>query len=695
MPSNSEATPIDLPAGPDPRPEVRPAGPRAPHDVPDLLKRALVGRPVASERMSATLLPKRIALPVFASDALSSVAYAPDEILLTLSLAGMSAMTLSPWVGAAVVIVMMAVIASYRQTVHAYPSGGGGYAVVRENLGARAGLVVASALLVDYVLTVAVSVSSGMQYLAATVPAARGHETTLAVGVIGLLALLNLRGVRESGTAFAIPVYGFLLALGLMGAVGLWQAVTGSLRPAVSAQFEIAPDAAFSQGLTGVVGGFLIMRAFSSGSAALTGIEAVSNGVPAFRRPKAANAATTLLLLGLIAATMLMSVLLLAGAAGVRFAQDPAHQLLVDGGPVGPSYAQDPVITQIAATVFRGAPALFVAVAVSTGVILVLAANTAFNGFPALGSVLARDGYLPRQMHTRGDRLAFSNGIVLLALAAIAFVVAFHAEVTRLIQLYIVGVFISFTLSQLGMVRYWTAHLRTETDRRARTRQHRSRTINAFGFVMTAAVLLVVLTTKFTHGAWLTLLVMVVLLAVMRGIRRHYLAVARDIAVTDPSGSRALPPRVHGIILVSKLHEPAMRAVAYARATRPTTLEAVTVDIDVDESAALRKAWQDLDIPVPLTVLESPFREITRPVVDYVRTVRWASPRDLVVVFVPEYVVSHWWEQLLHNQSALRIKARLLFTPGVVMASVPFQLHELDRPDLAASAGRSVRKVSR
>ncbi|WP_127127150.1 APC family permease [Georgenia sp. SYP-B2076] len=649
--------------------------------IPEVLKRALVGRPVRSDRMGTTLLPKRIALPVFASDALSSVAYAPDEILLTLSLAGMAAVTLSPWVGVAVVAVMLTVVASYRQTVHAYPSGGGGYAVVRENLGSRAGLTVASALLVDYVLTVAVSVASGMQYLATAIPAAHGHEVALGVAVVAVLALLNLRGVRESGTAFAIPVYLFMGAIGLMIAVGAWQELTGTLRPAASAGLEIAPDPAFSQGLTGVAGAFLVLRAFSSGSAALTGIEAVSNGVPAFRRPKAHNAATTLLLLGLIAATMLMGILLLAGATGIRFAQDPAHQLLRAGTPVGAGYVQDPVIGQIAASVFHGLPALFVLVTIATGFILVLAANTAFNGFPALGSILAHDGFLPRQMYTRGDRLAFSNGIIILAAGAIAFIVAFNAEVTRLIQLYIVGVFVSFTLSQLGMVRYWTRHLGTQMERRTRVRMRRSRAINGFGFVMTAVVLLIVLVTKFGHGAWITLLLMGVLFVTMRAIRRHYRQVARDLVVADPSASRALPSRVHGIVLVSKLHEATMRAVAYARATRPSTLEAVTVDIDAEETAALRRAWDDLGLPVPLTVLDSPFREITRPVVEYVRSVRRASPRDLVVVFVPEYVVSHWWEQALHNQSALRLKSRLLFTPGVVLASVPFQLHEVDHLD--------------
>nr|WP_240645825.1 APC family permease [Georgenia sp. SYP-B2076] len=658
-------------------------------DIAGFSKRMLVGRPMRSDRLGATLLPKRIALPVFASDALSSVAYAPDEILLTLSLAGFAAITLSPWVGLAVIVVMITVVASYRQTVHAYPSGGGDYEVATENLGPRAGLTVASALLVDYVLTVAVSMSSGVQYLAAALPAAAGHETTIAVTLVVVLAMLNLRGIRESGTAFAIPVYLYMGSIGLMAIVGFIQEAAGTLRPAASAAFELAPDAAYDQGLVGLAGAFLVLRAFSSGAAALTGVEAISNGVPSFRRPKSKNAATTLLLLGTISATMLMSILLLAGATNIHFAQDPAKQLLVDGRPVGDSYLQDPVIGQIAAAVFHDVPVLFVLVTVVTGLILLLAANTAFNGFPVLGSILARDGFLPRQLHTRGDRLAYSNGIIALAVAASVLIVAFDAEVTRLIQLYIVGVFVSFTVSQLGMVRHWTRHLRTETDPKERTRMRRSRVVNGFGLGMTGVVLAIVLVTKFTHGAWITLVLMAVLFVTMGAIRRHYDQVSRDLAVPDLAEARALPSRVHGIVLVSKLHQPTMRAVAYARATRPSTLEAVTVNVDPNETEALRRAWEAAEIPVPLTVLDSPFREITRPVVEHVRAVRRESPRDLVVVFVPEYVVRHWWEQVLHNQSALRLKGRLLFTPGVVMASVPFQLYDVDHLDAPADLSRS------
>ena len=640
----------------------------------DALKRLLVGRPVHSERLSETLLPKRVALPVFASDALSSVAYAPDEIFLTLAFAGVAALTVSPLVGLAVVFVMTIVVLSYRQNVHAYPSGGGDYEVATENLGVKAGLTVASALLVDYVLTVAVSVSSGAQYVAAAVPQLRGHEAILAVVVVLVLMTMNLRGVRESGTAFAVPTYAFMLSIIGMGVYGFGRYFFGDLPQVESAGFDILPESQFSEGLTGLAWGFLLLRAFSSGCAALTGVEAISNGVPAFRKPKSKNAATTLALLGGIAVTMLMSIIVLAELMGLRYAEEPATQLLKDGKPVGTSYVQDPVITQIAKALFEGFPVGFYLVAAVTGLILVLAANTAFNGFPVLGSILARDDLLPRQLHTRGDRLAFSNGIILLGGSAAALILAFDAEVTKLIQLYIVGVFISFTTSQTGMVRHWTRLLRTEVDPARRRHMQRSRVVNAIGLTITGAVLVIVLVTKFVRGAYLALLAMALLYLLMLAIRRHYLRVRAELAVVDDSKSRALPSRVHAIVLVSKIHKPTLRALAYARASRPSVLEAITVVVDPEDTARLQQEWDDRDIPVPLRALDSPYREITRPVVDYVRSIRRESPRDLVVVFVPEYVVGHWWEQILHNQSALRLRTRLHYTPGVVVASVPWQL---------------------
>ncbi len=643
-------------------------------DIADTAKRILLGRPIRSEHLGHTLLPKRIALPVFASDALSSVAYAPDEILLTLALAGVAASAFSLWAGLAVVFVLAVVVLSYRQNVHAYPSGGGDYEVTTTNLGAPAGLSVASALLVDYVLTVAVSISSASQYAASAIPALRGHEAVAAVVAVVVLTLMNLRGVRESGTVFAVPTYLFMMLIGLMAVVGGIRYATGTLHPAESAMFEVVPRAGFDQGLMGFAGAFLFARAFASGCAALTGVEAISNGVPAFKKPKSRNAATTLALLGGISVTMVVSILLLAQATGVRFVEDPSTQLTLNGGPIPADYAQHPTIGQLAATVFEGFPVAFYAISAVTGIILVLAANTAFNGFPVLGSILAKDGYLPRQLHTRGDRLAFSNGIVTLAVAAIALIIVFDAQVTRLIQLYIVGVFVSFTLSQLGMVRHWTRELQRSSDSAARLHMMRSRVINVIGFVCTGFVLLVVLVTKFVHGAYIAILAMAVLYLVMLAIHRHYGRVRDELALDDVDAARALPPRVHAIVLVSKIHKPTMRALSYARASRPSVLEAVTVGVDETDGAELRAQWEALDLPVPLRVLDSPFREVSRPILAYVRSVRRESPRDLVVVYIPEYVVGHWWEQLLHNQSALRLKGRLLFTPGVVVASVPWQL---------------------
>ena len=643
-------------------------------DIMDAAKRLVLGRPMRSDGLGHTLLPKRIALPVFASDALSSVAYAPDEILLTLALAGFTATTMSPWIGVAVVGVLLVVVASYRQNVHAYPSGGGDYEIATENISPRAGLTVASALLVDYVLTVAVSISSGAQYAATAIPALRGHELPIAVTLIILLTIANLRGVKESGKMFAIPVYLFMAAVGATAVIGFVQFVTGNLGRAESASYDVVPSSAFDQGLVGLAGAFLIARAFASGCAALTGVEAISNGVPAFKKPKSRNAATTLALLGLTSMFMIMSILLLASATGVVYVEDPATDLLIDGhAPVG--YVQVPVLSQLAHTIFASFPPMFYVVSAVTGLILVLAANTAFNGFPVLGSILARDGFLPRQLHKRGDRLAFSNGIVSLAFAAIVLVVLFDAQVTRLIQLYIVGVFVSFTLSQLGMVRHWTTALRLAYDPVQRSKMKRSRVLNVVGLGMTGTVLVVVLATKFTHGAWIALLAMAGVFLVMRAIRKHYDAVAEELELDeDVATERALPSRVHAIVLISKVHKPAMRALSYARATRPSVLEAVTVSVDPDETARLVEHWESLDLPMPLRVLDSPFREITRPVLSYVRSVRRESPRDLVVVYLPEYVVGHWWEQLLHNQSALRLKGRLLFMPGVVVASVPWRL---------------------
>ncbi|MER7174359.1 APC family permease [Streptomyces mesophilus] len=639
----------------------------------DLPKRILIGRALRSDRLGETLLPKRIALPVFASDPLSSVAYAPGEVLLVLSIAGVSAYHFSPWIAVAVVVLMFTVVASYRQNVHAYPSGGGDYEVANTNLGRKAGLTVASALLVDYVLTVAVSISSGIENLGSAVPFVVEHKVLCAVGVIVLLTLMNLRGVKESGKLFAIPTYVFVVGVFLMIAWGAFRGlVLDDTLKAPTADYEIKPE---HQGLAGFALVFLLLRAFSSGCAALTGVEAISNGVPAFRKPKSKNAATTLALMGALAVTMFCGIIGLAMASNVKMAENPGHDLIHNGQAVGSDYVQHPVISQVAEAVFGEGSFLFLILAAATALVLFLAANTAYNGFPLLGSILAQDRYLPRQLHTRGDRLAFSNGIVLLAGAAAVLVVIYEADSTKLIQLYIVGVFVSFTLSQTGMVRHWNRHLRTERDPAKRRHMVRSRAINTFGAFFTGLVLVVVLVTKFTHGAWVALLGMVIFYVTMSAIRKHYDRVSEEIAAPEgPSDDSVRPSRVHSIVLVSKIHRPTLRALAYAKLMRSDTLEALSVNVDPAETKVLKAEWERRNITVPLKVLDSPYREITRPIIEYVKNLRRESPRDAVSVIIPEYVVGHWYEHLLHNQSALRLKGRLLFTPGVMVTSVPYQL---------------------
>lgn len=638
----------------------------------DLVKRLLVGRKLSSAQLGETLLPKRIALPVFASDALSSVAYAPDEILLTLSLAGMAALTFSWEIALAVAVVMAIVVMSYRQTVHAYPSGGGDYEVATVNLGPTAGLTVASALLVDYVLTVAVSVSSGIQNAKAMIPFLTGHEGIAAAAVIALLMAMNLRGVRESGALFAIPTYGFMLAvLGMTGWGMLRIFVFGEHLQAPTADLEVVAAPGYED-FSGILVVVLLARAFSSGCAALTGVEAISNGVPAFREPKSRNAAATLGLLGSISIVMLASIVALANMTGLKLIdENGGSSFLRDGNPA--DVAHETAMGQLARTVFDQFQPGFYLVIVATMVILFLAANTAFNGFPVLGSILARDGFLPRALHTRGDRLAYSNGIIALAVAAIGLVLAFNASVTALIQLYVVGVFVSFTVSQLGMMRHWTRHLLTEKNPAQRARMQRSRVINAIGLTATGIVLIIVLASKFIYGAYLAVAAMALVFVLMRAIKKHYERVAREVAVGE-TDARLLPSRVRAVIFVQDVNKPTMRAVNFARATRASSVEAVTVGADDAQVRRIVEEWERQDVGVPIKVIASPYREVVEPFLSYVRGLRSDNPRDVVCVYIPEYIVGHWWEQLLHNQTGFILKARLNFMQGVMTTSVPYQL---------------------
>ena len=637
-------------------------------------KRVLIVRPIRSKAAARQLLPKRLALPIYASDALSSVAYAPDEILLTLALAGSLALIKSVWVGVVVACVLAVVVLSYRQTVHAYPSGGGDYEVVTTNLGPSWGLLVASALLVDYVLTVAVSISSGANYLTTIFPGLRGSEVPIAVALIIFLTLVNLRGTREAGTAFAIPTYAYMIAIAVMISVGFVRLFMGNLPMADSAAYDIHAASSHLDGLTGLGGVFLLMRAFSSGCAALTGVEAISNGVPNFKRPKSRNAGITLLMLGGIAASMMISILVLARYTGLQMVDDTSMVYL--HGSAQPDVHFAPVISQLASTIFGDGSLLFIFVTAVTGFILILAANTAFNGFPTLASVLSRDSFLPRQLYKRGDRLSYSNGIMALAVGASALVILFNASVTRLIQLYVVGVFVSFTLSQLGMIRHWNKRLRLPQNGSDRSKVLRSRSVNIIGFMMTGFVLAVVLVTKFTHGAWITVLLIALVFTIQRLIRRHYDTIRGQLRVEDWHTRRALPSRVRALVLVSNLSKPSMRAIATARAQAPINLEIVSVVSDLEEEKHIRREWKESGLPVPLTLVASPFRDITQVVISYVRSRRQRSPEEMLVVYIPEFLVRHWWENILHNQMALRLSRSLLRIPGVVLTIVPWKLGE-------------------
>jgi amino acid transporter len=624
-------------------------------------KRLFLGRPMRSSQLSETLLPKKLAMPVFCSDPLSSVAYATEEILLILSLAGLAFLHLAWYVAAVIVALLAVVIASYRQTCRAYPNGGGAYTVARANLGEWAGLAAASALLVDYVLTVAVSVVAGVAAITSAVPELSQHAVSLSVGFVVLLTVMNLRGVKESGKAFAVPTYGFLLGIYAMFAVAAYRLLSGEHLQAPTAALPIHPEHSY----VGLAVVLLAMRAFASGCTALTGVEAISNGVPAFQKPKAKNAADTLAIMGFFSITMFIGITVLALTLQVHVAESPTDLGLPADTPTQTALAQ------IAQTVFGIGP-LFYYLQAATAAILILAANTAFNGFPLLASLLATDRFLPRQLRNRGDRLVYSNGIILLALFAIALIIAFNANVSSIIQLYIIGVFVSFTLSQLGMVRHWQRELTSGTSGSSRTRIRRSQAINATGATFTAIVLIIVLITKFTHGAWIVTIAMPLLFATMQGIRRHYRRVTAELTPT-PAGV-SLPSRIHAIVPVSRLLLPTLQALAFARATHPSTLTAITVQVDEEETQALADEWRAREIPIELKIINSPYREVTTPILDYIRDIHRDSPRDAICVFIPEYLVDHWWEHLLHNQSALRLKARLLFTPGVMVTNVPYHL---------------------
>jgi amino acid transporter len=602
-----------------------------------VFKRILVGRAVASSGLEHTLLPKVLALPVFSSDALSSVAYATEEILLVLLMASASAVHLALPVTIAVSTLMVIVVLSYRQTVRAYPNGGGAYIVSKENLGEMPGLIAASALLVDYMLTVVVSTVAGVVAITTAVPSLAPDRVALSIGFVLLITLANLRGVRESGTIFAIPTYGFIACVFVMAVVGLAKCV-GGCPPAQ--HIESIPGLATTAGAVSL---WILLRAFSSGSTALTGVEAISNGVPAFRRPQAHNAASTLALMGTIAIAMFLSISWLA---------THIPNITVS--------EQRSVLGQIAHTVFGGGVGFYI-VQAFTAAILILAANTAFQDFPRLSSILARDRYMPRQFMNRGDRLVFSNGVIGLGVAASLVIFAFDANLTKLIQMYVVGVFTSFTLSQTGMVRHWRAEARKGAE--ATRGWRRSLAINVVGAITTGVVLVVVTLTKFVHGAWLSITVMILIIPVLRSIHRHYTTVASQLrtgrVTPNAKGTN------HVVLLVRDLDAATAEALGYVRSFRPTHLHCVA-----PAGGDLYERWNafagDASNLRPL----GRGRDLLHQVRDYVRGIE-RGETDFVTLVVPEVVREGLFAYVVRKRELIRLKSGMLREPNVVVTDVP------------------------
>ena len=646
----------------------RPSDPSAADDQPErTAKRWLIGEPLPSDKLEGQLLPKHLALPIFSSDALSSVAYAPQEMMLVLLGGGLAFLAFTPWVAAVVVVLLIVVVLSYRLLIKAYPSGGGDYEVASKNLGEKAGLIVASGLLVDYIMTVAVSVASGVDNIISAFPALNTFRVELAVGFIVVLAAVNLRGVRESSKAFALPTYLFIASIAVMVITALIRTALGDAPVAESAHFQIRATQDVTQ--AGFV--LLLLRAFSTGCSALTGVEAISNGVQAFRRPKIQNAQRTLVLMGSAAILMFIGLVAIALISGIHYAADPCKELIGFACNAGP---QRSMIAQLASSTFGDNSVLFFCVQAFTALVLLLAANTAFNGFPLLGSVLATDRYAPKSLATRGDRLIFSNGVIALALAAAIIEVIFQANVTALIQLYIIGVFVSFTLGQTGMVRHWRRLIREKADGRG---QHRTyMVINTVGALMSFSVLVVVTITKFTQGAWIVFAIMPILFVLMLGVNRYYRDVSKEVEADATTTFGASGD--HAIVLVGRMQKPVLKALDYAIAARHDSIEAIHVSIDDAATEQLERDWEEHNIQVPLRILDSPYRDISLPLIKYIKHRREENGSEVVTVYTPQYIVGHWWESVLHNHAARRIRHKLMLVHGVVLALVPWLLDSSD-----------------
>ncbi|MCS6298261.1 MAG: APC family permease [Nitrospira sp.] len=601
-----------------------------------ILKRWLVGLPLKTKEAAHERLSKRLALAVFSSDALSSVAYATEEILLVLTLAGTAMVGYSIPLSLSIIGLLIILTMSYRQIIFEYPEGGGAYIVGKSNLGEWPGLVAAAALMIDYVLTVAVSVAAGIAALTSAFPDLLAHREALCVAAILLVTVVNLRGVRESGQFFAVPTYIFIATIAAMLGVGVVQILFGH-----AARVEPLPSMAPTEPLTL----FLLLRAFSSGCTALTGVEVISNGVSAFKKPEPKNAAFTMIGMAVILGTMFIGISAMAYYFGIVPKND------------------ETVVSQIARATF-GTGLLYFLVQASTMTILILAANSSFNGFPRLASILARDSYMPHQMSMMGDRLVFSNGVIILGVFSCLLIVLFNGDTHALIPLYAVGVFLSFTISQAGMVKRWLVKKGPHWEKKL--------LVNGIGAVTTAIATLIIASTKFAHGAWIVIVLIPMLITFFRAIRSHYKAVSEQVALSR--GHRPPMPRRNIVVLpIGGVNRAVIRAVDYAR-SRSGDIRAVLVDVDPEETARVEIQWAQWGCGVPLTVLPSPYRSVLSSLLDYLEQVLQKDQECWVTVVIPEILPARWWQNILHNQRAFMLKGALLFKDRVILTDVPYHL---------------------
>ena len=639
---------------------------------------ALIGQPVSTRNLSAVALPKRYALPLFGADGISSVAYAADQMILTLAAAGASALAFSPWIGLGVAMVGLLVIGTYRYNINQIASEGD-IQLVHRKLGALPSIVMGASSLMDYMLTVAVSMSSASSFLVALYPQIQDWRTLIAVLLIVALTLFALRGVQLLGKIAYWPLYVFLALLGVTLIVGWVRAATGTLPLAESATYVIAPELE-THSLEGLALVLLLARSFSAGLVAFSGVSTISNSVKYFRRPKKYNAAVTMMLMGLITSVLLVSLLGFAAATRVHMVHDTTRFLFIDGHTPGEYFHQKPALYQVALAIYQGVPFFAQLLVFATVGVLIIASLTAFTGFPVIASSLADYQYLPVFFRSVDSRGLYANGVLALSAFSIFLTCIFGSDVYSLIQLYIVGMCLSMMLVQLAVVRYRMRLLRITLAQMPRRALLRDIAVSTVGVVVTTAVLVIIVVTKFAAGAWLSLGMIALMVGGMVVTRRHYDAVdaALDIPLNAESVAdvAALPSRVHAIVYVERVRRPAVRALSYARAGRPSTIEALTVNNDRAALEIVKKRWYALGIPVPLSVIDSPYRDTVEAVVSYVRRRRKKSPRDILVVYLPEFVVKHWWQRILHRRTVRRLKQALLHEPGVMTATVPWAMHE-------------------